>query len=186
MEKTIFDEQRCVRVDLLASWWPYTDGSLRATIDELLSDAQEDRWDAACEKYMRTCAEASYLMRLGTKRFAEDHPNIVWETLVPLCLPTTQVLLTRLADREETQELAKLLRAPMADDALYARERDEIELLLPQVLVRVWNTHRETIASTFDALRETQARAKALLQGRLSQESVSLYERAMLYGEDIA
>lgn len=183
--RSLSDEAKRVRLDLLMSWWPFTEGSLRASIEALLEEAKCDTWSPEREGELLRYAEGSWPARRATRRFAEANPETLWQALVPRCLPTTQVLLKRLAEHEGHERFYELLRAPQADFALHEAERAELELLLPQVYALLWRDHREHMKAFVEEAEAERQQAKASLHGKTQPGVLSAYEHAMMYGEHL-
>ncbi len=181
--RSLSNEAKRVRLDLLMSWWPFTSGSLRSSIEALLEEASSEAWSPEHEAELLRYAEASWSARRGARRFAEANPALLWEALVPRCLPTTQVLLKRLAEHEGHERFFELLRAPQADFALHEAERAELDLLLPQVHALLWRDHRDEIAAFVDEAEAERQQAKQSLHGKTAPGVLSAYEHAMMYGE---
>ncbi len=180
-QTVVVDEARHERMDALMAWWPYTDGSLRTTVEALFEDVLAERWSTAEEAQFLICAEAVWSRRRATRLFREQEVSLTWELLLLLTLPTTQLLLRRLEQREESQDIARLLRSPLADFALHEAERTEIELLLPQIEARLWSQYRaqiEPLIAEQEALRKTM-KDEADREG--TPVAKSTYEQAMVF-----
>ena len=181
------DEERRLRSDALLAWWPYADGSLRATVEALLADAQRDAWDEANETQLLACAAATWPPRVAARRFASEHPDRFSALFLPRCLASTQILLKRLEEQEGTVALPALLAAPQADFALHESERLEIGLLLPQAYALLWaEAAGEMAAHVETATGEREAKRALLGQGSVQPGAASLFDHDMMYGEDVA
>ncbi len=183
--RSLSDEAKRVRVDALMAWWPFTEGSLRASIEALIEEAKRDEWTQAQEAEFLRYAEASWPARRAARIFAETHPELVWEALVPRCLPTTQVLLRRLAEREGHSRFSDLRRSPQADFAFHEAENVEFDLLMPQIFALLWREHHADMKALVDQAEAERARYKTALHGKTAPGMLSVYEHAMLYGEDL-
>lgn len=184
--RSLSDEAARVRLDLLMAWWPFTSGSLRASIETLLEEVRHGGWSSEREAEFLRYAEASWPARRATERFARTRPDIFWSVLVPRCLPTTQVLLKRLAEQEGHERFHDLYRAPQADFALHEAERTELALLVPQIHALLWRDHEEKMRAFLDAAQEEQRQMKALLDGKAAVGACSAYEHAMMYADELA
>lgn len=183
--RSLSDEAKRIRLDLLMSWWPFTDGSLRASVEVLIEEAKRDTWSPERESELLRYAEASWPARQAARRFAAASPEILWQALVPRCLPTTQVLLKRLAEYEGHQRFHDLLRAPQADFALHEAERSELQLLLPQIYALLWRDHKEDMVVFVKEAEAERQQVKAMLHGKTESGVLSAYEHAMMYGEHL-
>lgn len=183
--RSLSDEAKRVRLDLLMAWWPFTNGSLRASIEALIEEVKRDVWSPEREGELLRYAEASWPARRAARRYAEAHPGALWEAVVPRCLPTTQVVLKRLAEYEGHERLYELLDAPQADFALHQSERTELELLLSQVYALLWRDHGGNMAMYIEEAETERRQAKASLHGKTAPGVLSAYEHAMMYGEDL-
>lgn len=150
-----------------------------------MEEAKQGAWTERQEAEFLRYAEASWSTRRAAQRFAETRPELLWEALVPRCLPTTQVLLRRLAEHEGHQRLSALLRAPQADFALHEAERVELELLLPQIHALLWRDHRHEMTAFVEEAEAERREAKAALHGKTLPGTLSVYEHAMMYGEHL-
>lgn len=179
--RTLGEEARHDRMDALMRWWPYTDGSLRQTVEALIEDALADRWSDAEERQFLACAEATWAPRCATRAFREQQEALMWEWVLGAALPTTQVLLRRIAAREETVSLDRVLRSPLADFALHEAERTELQLLPPQLEARLW---KESQMAIRELLSEWEVRRQELERAAKKEGSTaakSAYEQAMIF-----
>ncbi len=174
-----------MRVDALLLWWPYADGSVRGTLEGLREEAERDVWNEENEAQMLACAAATWPARLAARWYAETHPEALWERLVPRCLPTTQVLLKRLAEQEGTVSYAAILASPQADFALHEAERLELELLLPQVYALLWKECSADMASELERARAVREEKRALFPDpTVGKAGLSVFDHLMMYGEE--
>ena len=177
------NEERRVRLDALMQWWPYAEGSLRATIEELIKDAQIGSWSAENEQMMLRAAGATWPHRVAAKQYAQEEPDRFWELFVPRCLPSTQVLLIGLAEKEATTSLKKLLVSPLADLALHESERLELDLLAPQVRALLWKVDQKKMTSFVERAKQLRDEKQKLLSGSTAAQTLSVFEHEMMYGE---
>lgn len=175
-------EERRVRLDALMLWWPYAEGSLQGTIEALIEEAKSGAWTAENETFLLRVATATWPMRQAAKRYAQAETDRFWELLVPRCLPTTQVLLHGLAEKERTTSLKKLLASPLADLALHEPERLEIELLLPQLYALAWKEDRAKMSVWLEAANRERDEKQQLLHGATDAKTLSAFEHEMMYG----
>lgn len=183
--RSLSDEAKRVRVDALMAWWPFTEGSLRASIETLIEEAKGDEWTQAQEAEFLQYAEASWSARRAARAFAERYPELFWETLVPRCLPTTQVLLRRLAEHEGHTRFSDLRRSPQADFAFHEAENVEFELLIQQIFALLWRDHHADMKAFVDEAEAERVQYRATLHAKTAPGTLSVYEHAMLYGEDL-
>lgn len=181
--RPLSDEAKRIRLDALMAWWPYAEGSLRASIEALLEEAKQEAWSAEQERELLRYAEATWPARRAVQRFALVRPDVLWPAFVARCLPTTQVLLQRLSEAAGHQKLSEILRLPQADFALHEPQRIEIELLLPQVHALLWRDHRSEMQPHLREAEEERAEMQASLHGAVAAGALSAYEHAMMYGE---
>jgi hypothetical protein len=181
--RTISDEAKYVRLDALMAWWPYAEGSLRASIETLLEEAKQEGWSETQERELLRYAEATWPARRAVQRFAMAHPDMLWSAFIVRCLPTTQVLLQRLSEAAGHQKVSELMRLPQADFALHEPQRVEIELLLPQVYALLWRDHRSEMDSFLHEAEQERVELQASLHGEVAAGAMSAYEHAMMYGE---
>lgn len=180
--RTLGEEARHDRMDALMNWWPYSEGSLRQTIEALIEDALADRWSDAEERQFLACAEATWAPRCATRAFREDQEALTWEWVLDAVLPTMQVLLRRIAMREEAVSLDRVLRSPLADFALHEAERTEIQLVLPQLEARLWKEQREAIQRLIPEWEVRRGDLEQQYQRAGSLAVKSAYEQAMIFG----
>lgn len=174
-----------MRVDGLLLWWPYAEGSVRTTLEGLIEDAEKEVWNAENEAQMLACAAATWPARLAVRWYAETHPEAFWERLVPRCLPTTQVLLKRLAEQEGTVAYAALLASPQADFALHEAERLELELLLPQVYALLWKECAGEMTSELQRAQQVREEKRALFpEPTAGKAELSVFDHLMMYGDE--
>lgn len=181
--RTLSDEAKYVRLDALMAWWPYAEGSLRASIEALVEEAKQESWSETQERELLRYAEATWSARRAVQRFAMAHPDALWTALIARCLPSTQVLLQRLSEAAGHQKLSEILRMPQADFALHEPQRVEIELLLPQVYALLWRDVRSEMDPYLREAEEERAEMQASLHGAVAAGALSAYEHAMMYGE---
>lgn len=178
------EEERRIRVDALLLWWPYAEGSLRATLESLIDEAQSDVWNQENEAQMLACAAATWPARLAVRLYASAHPEALWERLVPRCLPTTQVLLKRLAEQEGTVSYPEILRSPQADFALHESERLELELLLPQICALLWQDCQNEMGAELERAKQVREEKRALFADPAAmKEGLSVFDHLMVYGD---
>ena len=172
-------------MDALLLWWPYADGAVRTTLEGLREEAERDVWSEENEAQMLACAAATWPARLAVRWYAETHPEALWERLVPRCLPTTQVLLKRLAEQEATVSYSALLASPQADFALHEGERLELELLLPQVYALLWKERSGDMAAELERARAVREEKRALFpEPTVGKAGLSVFDHLMMYGEE--
>lgn len=179
------DEERRLRLDALMLWWPYADGSLRATIEALIQEAKANIWSQENETLMLRVASATWPLRVAAKRYAATHPDRFWELFLPRCLPTTQLLLLRISEQEGTRALDRLLASPQADLALHTNERIEIELLLPQVYALIWKEDRQEMDELIEEAKHRREEKQLLLDGSTQPSAHSVFEHEMMYGDEM-
>lgn len=179
------EEERRVRLDALLLWWPYASGSLRSTIEELIEEAETSVWSPENEERLLVCAAATWPVRVATRRFAAEHPERFWNLFVPRCLPTTQILLKRLAELEGTVSLAQILASPQADLALHERERLEIELLVPHAHVLLWNEAQNEMNEQIEEAKRLREEKREMLAGAGGKGKTTAFDHMMMYGEDV-
>ncbi|MBP7006376.1 hypothetical protein KBB27_04635 [Patescibacteria group bacterium] len=182
--KTWPEEERRVRLDALLLWWPYAAGSLRSTIEGLIEEAETGVWSAENEAQLLACATATWPARVATRRFAIEYPERLWSLLVLRCLPTTQILLKRLAELEGTVSLAQILASPQADLALHERERLEIELLVPHVYVLLWNEAQSEMREQIEEAKRLREEKREMLAGTGGKGKTTTFDHMMMYGEE--
>ncbi len=178
------DEERRVRLDALMLWWPYADGSLRDSIEALIEEATAGIWSEENEQMLLRSAAATWPLRVAAKRYAQEQPERFWECFVSRCLPTTQILLLRLAENEGTTSLKRLLHSPQADLALHDGERLEIELLLPQIYALLWGLDQGMMSELVEEAKRERDEKRALLDGTVGQAALSVFEHEMMYGDE--
>jgi hypothetical protein len=179
--RTLGEEARHDRMDALMRWWPYTDGSLRQTVEALIEDALADRWSDAEERQFLACAEATWAPRCATRAFRDQQEALVWEWVLATTLPTTQVLLRRIAAREEVMSLERVMRSPLADFALHEAERTELQLLLPQLEARLWKEYQPAIRELLPEWEARRVERQRAAQQEGSPAAKSAYEQAMIF-----
>lgn len=84
--------------------------------------------------------------------------------------PSTAVLLVRLLREDSTLPLYRLLRRPEARFALHDHEEEEIQLVRPEVWMRMWEDHQ-------NALRESERvfeKERGFFEERLQEERKAL------------
>ena len=177
------EEERRVRLDALLLWWPYTSGSLRSTVEGLMEEAETGAWSSENEAQMLACAAATWPARVATRWFAEEHPDRLWKLFLPRCLPTTQILLKRLAEQEGVTQLSRILASPQADFALHEQERLEIALLLPFVYPLLWAEAREEMGELLERAKERREEKRNLLAAAGGAGKTTAFDHAMMHGE---
>lgn len=176
------EEQCHQRLDALYSWWPYAEGSLKASIEALIEEVKRGEWDAERERQFFLYAEATWPARVATQLYAKEAQEHVWEEVTAFCLPTTHVLLERLAEREGHTRFFDIMRSPSADFSFFARERREFALLLPQIYAALWKKYRGEMK---EALADAEQRLRTFKEqkGTAMPEKRAQFERALIYGE---
>lgn len=175
------DEERRVRLDALMLWWPYADGSLRDTIEALIEEATAGTWSDENEQLLLRSAGATWPFRVAAKQYAQTQLDRFWECFLPRCLPTTQVLLLSIIEKEGQGSLKKLYASPQADLALHEAERLEIELLLPQIYALLWGQDDKKMTVLVEEAKRQREEKQALLNGSGDQAALSVFDHEMMY-----
>ncbi len=136
-------------LDFMDSIMEYLPSDERERARQLLNDSASHAALSQAELAGRVLQQAvlAWPARRAVQRFVEtEGAEFEWRKVLETARPTTGFLLKRLRDRTQTSTLSQLLAHSESGTALQGAEREEIELLQPEIWIECWLAQPEALA----------------------------------------
>ncbi len=131
--------------DLLSELIAYVPEASRESTHQLLTRLEQHEqlpWNEISAG-LREATEAAWPARQSVERFltTPEGQAVEWITLLEHVRPVTALLLERLRELSADTSLQQALSSEHAAILIHPSQKTEIALLLPEIHIKIWNTH---------------------------------------------